>query len=235
MIRDLNLNWTRDRNEVLSGVHGLVGTFFEQFLDSLNSDVICSGPFSYSSCRLEKCFHRHRVVSWAKSKYERKQKVVAESVKSQIKHGNWFHEEITELSVKKASTPLVYGWLALWTLAKLIQTAFYVKYFNSTGKVCACLHSWGIITVSIEPWIPVAPALSCLTNTKTGEVVHSSLFQTTCLSFTSRSVRRVTSRRWSCSDSDGRPVNSSLESLARSFCNLMCTVLTIFCLVRIFF
>lgn len=87
---------------------------------------------------------------------------------------NWFHWEIMELWGKKASMPLVYGWLALWTLAKLIQTAFYVKYFNSTGKVCACLHSWGIITVSIEPRIPAAPALSCLTNTKTGEFVHSS-------------------------------------------------------------
>lgn len=145
-----------------------------------------------------------------------------------------------ELSVKKASMPLVYGWLALWTLAKLTQTAFYVKYFNSTGKVCACLHSWGIITVSIEPWIPVAPALSCLTNTKTGEVVHSSLFQTTCLSFPRRSVGTMTSRRWSCadrllSDSDKRLVNTSAESLARSFCSPMCTVLTVLCFVKIFF
>lgn len=39
----------------------------------------------------------------------------------------------------------------------------YMKCFTLTGKVCARLHSWGIITVSVGPTSCLALALSCWT------------------------------------------------------------------------
>lgn len=70
-----------------------------------------------------------------------------------------------------------------------------VECFNLTSRVCACLHSWGIITVSTEPWIPFAPALSCLMHKKrVGFLAPSS--QTAHLSFISSSERIMTGCGW---------------------------------------
>lgn len=64
----------------------------------------------------------------------------------------------------------------------------YMKCFTVTGKVCARLHSWGIITVSVGPTSCLALALSCWTfkkhfrSSSTSFLPHPHPPQT-CLSF----------------------------------------------------
>lgn len=49
-----------------------------------------------------------------------------------------------------------------WWIANC-RIRLYMKCFPLTGKVCARLHSWGIITVSVGPTSCLALALSCWT------------------------------------------------------------------------